>query len=403
MRKGTLSTMFTLVPADEIERRVAAFQTGLVAASIDAALIVESADLYYLTGTVADAHLVVPAAGAPTYLVRRDLGRAVAESALERVVAFTSFRDLGLALAQSAGTTTVVGLELDVLPVAHLRRFEKALPGVSFVDCMPALRAVRAVKSEWELGRIRSAARQLDAAFAAVPGLIANGTTDRAIQIELERVLRHAGHQGPCRFRGMNGEMYFGAVLAGPDAAVAAASDTPLGGWGPSPAVGRGPRAGAVQPGTAVTVDLVGAADGYLADATRTFSLGDLPPMLAAALDVCERILEEAEGLLVPGTPWHLPYQRGLEIATDAGYGDAYMGVGSSRVSFLGHGIGLEINEPPFLARGLDHALAAGNVVAVEPKLVFPGVGAVGVENSYAIRASGPPELLTPVPGWPRT
>jgi Xaa-Pro dipeptidase len=220
--------------------------------------------------------------------------------------------------------------------------------------------------------------------------------TDLELQIEIEHLMRSHGHQGPCRFRGMNGEMYFGAVLAGPDAAVPASSDTPFGGWGLSPAVGRGPRAGLIGEGTAVSVDLVGATDGYLADATRTFSIGPLAEPLASALRVCEQILAEVETLLVPGTPWQVPYLRGQEMATEAGFGDGWMGSGAGRVSFIGHGIGLEINEPPFLARGLETPLEAGHVIAVEPKLAFAGVGAVGVENSYLVREQGGPENLTP-------
>jgi Xaa-Pro dipeptidase len=384
-----------LVPAAEIDRRVRAFQAALAADGLDAALIVESADLYYLTGTVADAHLVVPATGAPVYLVRRDLGRARDESPLADVRPLASLRDLGAAITAAAGAIACLGIEFDVLPVANLRRYEKALPGVAFADCMPALRGVRAVKSAWEVDRIRSAATQVRAAFAATPALLREGMTDRDLQVEIEYLMRKAGHQGPCRFRGMNGEMYFGAVLAGPDAAVAAAADTPLGGWGPSPAIGRGPRAGLIGQGTAVTVDIVGAADGYLADATRTHWLGALPAPLDEALATCERILVAIEELLVPGTPWQDPYLLGLELATAAGFGDGWMGAGPSRVSFVGHGLGLEINEPPFLARGLLTPLAAGNVVAVEPKLVFPALGAVGVENTYVVRASGPPECLT--------
>ncbi len=379
------------VPRQEIEHRVSAFQRALAEQGLDAALVVESSDLYYLTGTNQDAHLVVPAAGRPVYLVRRDLERARDESPLERIEPLRSLRDLGPAIREAAGDITSLGLEFDVLPVASYLRYAKALPGVDLRDCMGALRPLRAVKSSWEVGRIRAAAEQIRIAHAAVPGILRAGMTDLELQIEMEHVLRSNGHQGPCRFRGMNGEMYFGAVLAGPDAAVPASSDTPFGGWGLTPAIGRGPRGGLITEGTAVSVDLVGASDGYLADATRTFSVGEMVAPLATALRVCEQILAEVEGLLVPGTPWQMPYLRGLEMATEAGFGDGWMGT----VSFIGHGIGLEINEPPFLARGLVAPLEPGNVIAVEPKLVFPGVGAVGVENSYLVRASGSPENLT--------
>ncbi len=379
------------VPSEEIARRIDAFQAGLVADGIDAALIVEASDLYYLTGTVQDAHLVVPAAGEPVYLVRRVLERARAESPLARIEPLASLRDLAPAVRAACGEIDRLGLELDVLPAARYLRYVRTFDGVEFADCMPALWRARSRKSAWEVDRIRGASLQLRAAFAAVPALLASCATDRDLQVELEHVLRSAGHQGACRFRGLNGDVFYGAVLAGPDAAVPASSDTPLGGYGPSPAVGRGPRAGRIEPGGAVTVDLVGALDGYLVDATRTFATAPLIEPLAAALRVCEEILETVEPLLVAGVSWRASYDRGLEVARAAGFGDSFMG----SVSFIGHGVGLEMNEPPFLAAGLDRSLEAGNVVAVEPKLVFPGVGAVGVENTYLVRPDGPPENLT--------
>ena len=381
------------VPANEIARRLTAFRAALVEASIDAALIVEATDLIYLTGVMADAHLLVPANDDPILLVRRSLERVQAESPLEDVRPFRSFKELPPLIAELGAKR--VGLELDVLPAGQYLRYRDLLPDVDLVDVSMALAGVRAVKSTWELAMISKAAEQVAAAFAAAPALVAEQSTDRAIQIELEHLMRQAGHQGPLRFRGLNGQMFYGAVLAGPDGAVAPWADTPLGGPGPSAAVGKGPGGWEIRDGDSVTVDLVGGWEGYLADATRTFFRGAPNPLLAEALAVCETILTELETLMVPGIPAEQLYLRGLELATAAGFGEHWMGYGSSRVKFVGHGIGLEINERPFLAQGFAEPLVAGNVIAVEPKLVFPGIGAVGVENSYVVREGGPERLTT--------
>ena len=381
------------VPANEIARRLTAFRAALVEASIDAALIVEATDLIYLTGVMADAHLLVPANDDPILLVRRSLERVQAESPLEDVRPFRSFKELPPLIAELGAKR--VGLELDVLPAGQYLRYRDLLPDVDLVDVSMALAGVRAVKSTWELAMISKAAEQVAAAFAAAPALVAEQSTDRAIQIELEHLMRQAGHQGPLRFRGLNGQMFYGAVLAGPDAAVAPWADTPLGGPGPNPAVGKGPGGWELRDGDAISVDLVGGWEGYLADATRTFFRGTPNPLLAEALAVCETILTDLETLMVPGIPAEQLYLRGLELATVAGFGDHWMGHGSSRVKFVGHGIGLEINERPFLAQGFAEPLVAGNVIAVEPKFVFPGVGAVGIENSYVVREGGPERLTT--------
>ena len=379
------------VPANEIARRLTAFRAALVEASIDAALIVEATDLIYLTGVMADAHLLVPANDDPILLVRRSLERVQAESPLEDVRPFRSFKELPPLIAELGAKR--VGLELDVLPAGQYLRYRDLLPDVDLVDVSMALAGVRAVKSTWELAMISKAAEQVAAAFAAAPALVAEQSTDHAIQIELEHLMRQAGHQGPLRFRGLNGQMFYGAVLAGPDGAVAPWADTPLGGPGPSAAVGKGPGGWEIRDGDSVTVDLVGGWEGYLADATRTFFRGTPNPQLAEALAECESILTELEELMRPGVTAEDLYLRGLELATEAGFGDHWMGHGPGRVRFVGHGVGLEINERPFLAQGFSAPLEFGNVIAVEPKLVFPGVGAVGVENTYVVDRDGPVQL----------
>lgn len=379
------------VPVAEINRRLIAFRAALTASAIDAALIVEASDLVYLTGVMADAHLVVPASGEPIFLVRRNLERAMEDGRIVDVRPFGSFKELPPLFVELG--TLRLGLELDVLPAARYLRYQSLLPALELVDVSDLLAGVRAVKSEWEVDQSRIAAQQLQAAFTLAPSAVATEPTDRAVQIALEHAMRVVGHQGPLRFRGLNGQMFYGAVLAGPDAAVAPWADTPLGGPGPNPAVGKGPGGWELRDGDAISVDLVGAWEGYLADATRTFFRGVPNPLLAEALVVCESILTELEPLMVPGIPAEQLYLRGLELATAAGFGEHWMGHGASRVRFVGHGIGLEINERPFLAQGFAELLAAGNVIAVEPKLVFPGVGAVGVENSYVVREGGPERL----------
>ena len=225
-----------ILPA-EIERRLTAFQQALRAAAIDCALLIEASDLVYLTGVMADAHLLVPADGEPILLVRRSLERVQADSPLEDVRPFRSFKELPPLLTELGARR--IGLELDVLPAARYLRYRDLLPDAELVDVSDVLAGVRAVKSTWELTMIGKAAGQVAAAFAAAPALVAEQPTDRAIQIELEHLMRQAGHQGPLRFRGLNGQMFYGAVLAGPDGAIAPWADTPLGGPGPSAAVGK--------------------------------------------------------------------------------------------------------------------------------------------------------------------
>ena len=379
-----------MTPRDEIDRRLAALRSALAADGLDGALIVQHTDLAYFSGTNQQAHLVVPVEDEPVLLVRRVLERARAESPLERIEPLRSLAALAAAMA-TAGleSRSTIGLELDVLPARLYLGYRRRLPDHELEDCSPAVRRVRARKSDWELARMRAAAEQVRQGAEAVPALIRVGVAESQVQLEVERVLRLAGHQGQLRFRGFNQEMHYGQVLAGPSGAVPGYSDSPLCGPGPNPVLGKGPDGHVLAAGDPVIADLVGGHDGWLADQTRTFAVGRLDADLHAAHDCAVGILRAVEGELRPGTPASSLYDLAEGMAEDAGLVEHFMGAGPQRVRFLGHGVGMEIDELPVLAPGFDGPLEEGNVIAVEPKFVFPGRGAVGIENMYAVTADG--------------
>jgi len=379
-----------VIPAEEIDRRIGRLQEALGADGLDGAVIVQHTDLAYFTGTNQQAHLVVPANGEPVLLVRRVLERARAESRLRAIEPIASLSELdGRLDACGLGTGTRIGFELDVLPAARFRSYGVRLPGRTLDDCSPQVRAVRAVKSPWELERMRVAAGQVRDAAHAIPGLLGVGTAESKVQLEVEKLLRLGGHQGQLRFRGFNQEMHYGQVLGGPSGAVAGYSDSPLCGPGPNTVLGKGPDGHVLESGDPVIADLVGGHEGYLADQTRTFAVGRLAGDLRRAYDVCVEILRATEAELRPGAVPSRLYEQSAGIAAEAGLAEHFMGFGPQRVRFLGHGVGLEIDELPVLAPGFEEPIAEGHVIAVEPKMVFPGRGAVGIENMYAVTADG--------------
>ena len=355
----------------------------------------QSADLVYLSGTAQNAHLVVPASGEPLLLVRRDLERARAESALRRIEPFTSLRALPAALASVGLPERLrLGLELDVLPAASYLRYQALLPGAELGDCMPALWSARSRKSEWELTRIRAACAQSRAAMEYAPQLLVPGRPECDVLSELAHHMRLHGHEGTIRFRGINSEFFFGQVLAGESGAVPGPTETPLHGPGLSAAQGRGPSRQAAARGRRRPHRRLRALRGLrLRSDAHVLRRATPIPCCSPPTTPAGASSRECVALLRPGTPGSALFERALEVATEAGHAERFMGAGEGRVRFVGHCIGLELNEPPYLARGYGEPLELGNVVAIEPKLAFTGLGAVGVENSYLIGPDGPVQL----------
>ena len=379
-----------MIPREEIDRRVAAFQAALREDGLDGAVVVQETDLVYLAGTGQSAHLLVPAEGDPVLLVRKTFERAVAESPLERIEPLRSLRELPDALAAAGLAGARVGFELDVLPASSYLSYARRLEDVEIGDCSPALRRTRAVKSAWELERIRGAAEQLSHVTEWMQRHAREGMTEFALAAEIERELRIAGHQGPIRFRAFNNELFYGSVLAGPSGAVPGSTETPIVGPGVNIAVSKGASARPIGRGEPILIDLAGAVDGYLADQTRTFSLGPVEPRFAEAYAAAREILAGVAADARPGVTGAALYDRAMELAGDR---EGFMGGTDERVTFVGHGFGLEIDELPLLAKGWEHPLEAGMVFALEPKFVVPGAGAVGIENSYLVTEEGAERL----------
>jgi len=387
-------TGYVTIPAEELALRAKKVQVGLQRDGIDLALIVQSVDLYYLTGTIQQGHLLLPARGEPLFLVRRNLERARAESALERIEPMMGLGDLPRALEQlGIPMSGKLGLELDVLPVSLFRRYEGTFPQAVLMDCSPAIRQARTVKTALEVEFIRQAGWQVDHIYREAARILKAGMSEIEVAAELEAVARKACHHGIVRFRAFNQELYHGHLISGPDSSVGSHVDTPLAGRGLTPAVAQGAGWRVIKRDEPVVMDLSGGVNGYLSDQTRVFVVGSLAPEMEEAYRVCRLIQDEVVQHLFPGASCGELHRMAVDLADRLGYGDAFMGAAPNQVSFVGHGVGLEIDEPPYIARGSGQVLMEGTVVALEPKLVFPGVGAVGVENTWLVKESRPERL----------
>ena len=380
-----------LTPATELEYRCSKLQEYMLFESLDAVIIVQNADLFYFTGTVQSGNLYVPASGQSIYMVRKDVGRARMESGLKEVIPFLSLKDMPKILADYGYCEPKrIGLELDVLPVNFFERYRTLYPEAVFIDATPQIRKVRMIKSHYEIHLMKDAADQVDLAYRRAREIIAVGMTDLDVAAELEYTLRKAGHQGLIRLRGFNTDVCYGQIFSGCDSAVPAYMDAPLGGMGLNPSFGQGVGMKLIEPNEPVIVDIAGCVDGYLTDQTRVFSVGTPSDRMRRAYDDMVRIQTLMTEVAKVGLSWGELYSICHNYAVEMGYIDSFMGAKGAQVSFIGHGLGVEIDEYPFIARGYDQMkLEVGMAFAFEPKVVFPGEGAIGIENTFYLGNDG--------------
>jgi Xaa-Pro aminopeptidase len=260
---------------------------------------------------------------------------------------------------------------------------------VEFVDLSDAIRRIRMVKSPFEIELIRRSGAILSRVIGGAGSLIRPGMTELDLASSLESSLRREGHPGFTRMRMFNGELAFGTVSAGPSAAYPTRFPGPVGYVGTSPANAAGAGWRRLTPGDTVMIDLAGACEGYVSDETRTYVLGEAPADMKKAHETILELMRLVEERLRPGSRCDVLYQYALDFIRDTPYAAGFMGTGDSQVRFLGHGVGLELDELPVLASGFDIALEPGMVVAVEPKIFFPDRGGVGIENTYVITETG--------------
>ena len=132
--------------------------------------------------------------------------------------------------------------------------------------------------------------------------------------------------------------------------------------------------------------------DGYTADFTRMFSIGELPGRLTSAYECARRAQAAAAACARRGTPCRDVYEAALAVARNEGLEGGFTGYGPTQVRFVGHGVGLELDELPVLSPN-DQILEQGMVFALEPKFVFPGLGAIGIENTWVVGGESPERL----------
>lgn len=372
-------------PKEEIEARLEGFRKRMAVEGISFAVILQNVDLFYFTGTLQKGVLIVPVDGPPLFFIERSLYRATEESPLE-IIPIKKDKDVGDILRAKGFIKGACGMELDVIPVTLFERWKSILGITGITDISPLIRDLRLIKSEFEIAQIIKSGQIMSHVFEKAKEIIKEGMREIDIESAIIAEGRRAGHQGFLRMRGLNQEMMCGYVTQGYSATIHSHADVPIAGFGVTHAIAQGASVQRIMKGAPVIIDYGGGYNGYITDETRVYAVGELKDIFLKGYQVAREIVEETMSFAREGIDATEIFAKAMEWVRKAKLEEYFMGHGEGQVSFVGHGLGLEINELPVITPRHKTILKEGMVFAFEPKFIFPDEGAVGIEVDFIVR-----------------
>ncbi len=376
--------------------RIKHLQEAIRERRLAGAILFYSRDIYYYTGTSQPAYLVVRPDDY-RLLVSRGHDIALGESDLEpgRILDGRKPQDLMAPQFPGPGTGEQVGTELDLLTVPQANFLSRALGSRSLVDISPEVLRQRMVKDGEEIESISRACAAIHAGHeAALAGLKA-GMSELELAALVELAQRLAGHEGCFFMRATDLVMSRGPLASGPNLRHTSGTLFTLSGVGLSRAVTTGPSRRRIEHGDLVLVDIPACIDGYHGDQSRTYAVGRAP---AKASDLFLKLKEVADhliGSLRPGLTNGEAFALSQDRAAALGLEKSFLAFASgAKAHFVGHGIGLELNEPPLLARNGATVLKEGMALAIEMHLMEPDGLTMKLEDTVQL-TSGGARLLT--------
>jgi Xaa-Pro aminopeptidase len=332
----------------------------------------------------------MPAEGRPMLFVRRFHPRARRESPLRDVAAIDTVTAVPGLIREAFGRLPeVLGFELDVMPVRQFRFLRGLFAAKAHVDASPLILGCRMIKSDWEIAQMAATADLSAKTFAHMRRVIAPGMTEMAFAADFEGFARRLGHAGRLRLRDYQTEGYPWHVLAGPSGGMAGLLDAPASGEGTSTAFPCGAGFRAFRRHEPIMVDFGSVLNGYHMDETRMFAIGSMPEAAAAASRAAIAVQERVLALAGPEITVDELFRQAVAAADELGQSESFLGPPGHKVGFVGHGIGLELVEPPFVAKNRCDRLQAGMTIALEPKFVYENKFCAGIESVFQVTEDG--------------
>ncbi len=378
------------VPSVEIDLRIKRIQRELQDNGVDGLFIVQRVDLFYFSGTAQTGFLYIPAEGQPVLFIKRYLPRAREESSIKNIIEVKSIKEVPSLIVDFYGKLPgTLGFEFDVLPVGDFNFYKRLFDVEKFVDGSPLIHKVRMIKSVWEIEQIEKTAELSQKTFEYMKSAIRPGLTEMEFSGMYETFARKHGHGAKLRVRDYQTEGYPWHILSGTNGGLLGLLDSPASGEGTSAAFPCGGGNKLLAPNEPIMIDFGTVLNGYHMDETRMFAIKS---MSERAMDACRATIEihrEVFEIVKPGISLDELFRHSVETAKSLGYAESYLGPPGYKVSFVGHGIGLELIEPPIIAKEREVLLEPGMTFALEPKMVFKNEFSAGIENVFLVTEKG--------------
>lgn len=369
----------------EIEKRLSGIHRIMEKENVDTVLVGANADIYYCTGRFFRGYVYLTLDREPLWFVMKPLVYDEENS----VVNIRKPEDIPLHLKNlNYPLPKKLGLEIKDLSYSDIIRLKALFPDSELADGSLVMKRSRMVKTDWEIDEMKKDGIHQSKVYGEIKDCYKEGMSDLELQIEIERRLRLEGSLGVSRVAGNLMEINLGSVVSGENADIPGPYEFTMGGSGVDPALPVGADNSIIREGTAVMIDMNGAFNGYQTDMTRVWCRGEISVLARKAHECSRDILRCLEIMSVPGLPVKDMYEMAMGIVEAQNLKEYFMGH-ESQVNFIGHGVGIELNELPVVTPRSKDVLEKNMTIALEPKFVIPHVGAVGVENTYIVRDSG--------------
>jgi len=384
----------------ERQKRIRVLQDKIGEAGFDGALLCYSRDIYYYTGTAQPSWLAVSPDDYRLF-VRSGLDFALNEIFIdkdrvreERRLA-SIFKDFFAPLKTGHRR---VATELDVLTAEQFKEMEKVFTGYELSNVSPLVLDQRKTKEPSEIEQIRRACEALHAGHEAVLARLREGMTELELAAAVENAHRLAGHEGIFFIRLPDFYMSRGPIASGPNLLRNSGVVYTITGVGLSPAVPAGPTRRQITRGDVIMIDIPTLVNGYHADQTRTYILGKANDEIRAMYDDLKAIADHLIAAMKPGMRCSEIYRLAFEKAKELGRAEQFQSFGKGRRSrLIGHGIGIELNEPPIPSEYDPSEIGEGYVIALDIHMLDESAGVVKLEDMILI-GKEKNEILTKSP-----